>query len=208
MSALVLLGQRAVCLGVILVWLAARFARDRDPRPLITVAVATLLLNVTVGAMKILTGRLGPLQLGDRIGEPGAAEVFTVGMAFPSGHSANAVLMWALLVHLSRRHRRLGAVLAGLLAVTVGSATIYLGTHWVTDVWAGWAAGALVLLVLPAMAPVVDRIAAVADRRTPEAWRLVRTGDRPHRRTGHRVPTPITTTVGPGRPAVECTPTR
>ncbi len=158
-SVLVLLGQRAICLAVLAVWLGLRYLRDRDPRPLLLAAVSTLLLNVVVGSAKMAGNRLGPLQLGDGATAPGAAEVFTVGMAFPSGHSANAVLMWGVLVYLGRRHRWAGAAATAVLAAVVGLATLYLGTHWATDVWTGWALGAVVLLVLPDLAPLVDRLA-------------------------------------------------
>ncbi|MGY1886917.1 phosphatase PAP2 family protein [Blastococcus sp. SYSU DS0753] len=153
----VLLGQRMVCLVVLGGWLAVRFLRDRDPRPLLVVAAATLLLNATVGAAKIAFGRLGPLQLEEAALRPGAAEVFTDGMVFPSGHAANAVVMWGLVAYLVTRHRRLAAVVAAVLAVTVGATTVYLGTHWVSDVLAGWAAGALVLLTLPTLWRLADR---------------------------------------------------
>ncbi|WP_347057787.1 phosphatase PAP2 family protein [Blastococcus sp. HT6-30] len=166
----VLLGQRLVCLVVIGGWLAVRFIRDRDQRPLLVVAATTLLLNVTVGGAKMAFGRLGPLQLGEDAVLPGAAEVFTDGMVFPSGHAANAVAMWGLVAYLSRRHRRGAALVTALLAVSVGSTTVYLGTHWVSDVLAGWVAGALVLLALPALSSLADRV---------------------HRRTWHPVPTDV-----------------
>ena len=157
MSHWVLLGQRLVCLVLIGGWLAVRFLQDRDPRPLLVATVAVLLLNATVGAAKMAFGRLGPLQLGDDALRPGAAEVFADGMVFPSGHAANAVAMWGLAAYLVTRHRRLAAVVVVLLAVSVGSTTVYLGTHWVSDVLAGWVAGALVVLALPTVGSLADR---------------------------------------------------
>ncbi|MCU1618783.1 MAG: putative Phosphoesterase, partial [Modestobacter sp.] len=65
------------------------------------------------------------------------------------------------------RHRRIWAGIAAFLAVTIGLATIYLGTHWVSDVLAGWVAGALVLLAMPALTPVVDRLERTAVRVVP-----------------------------------------
>ena len=153
----VLLGQRMVCLVLLGGWLAVRFLRDRDPRPLLVVAAATLLLNATVGAAKIAFGRLGPLQLREAALQPGAAQVFTDGMVFPSGHAANAVVMWGLVAYLVGRHRRAAAVVAAVLAATVGATTVYLGTHWVSDVLAGWVAGALILLALPTLSRLADR---------------------------------------------------
>jgi membrane-associated phospholipid phosphatase len=157
----VMLGQRAICLALAALWLGLRARRERDLRPLGVLLVATLLTNVGVGAMKTLVGRLGPLQLGAGAGLPGATEVFTPGgTIFPSGHTANAVVTWGVLVLVARGHRRLGAVLAGVVAVSVGLTTVYLGTHWLSDVVAGWCAGGLVLLALPTVVPWAERASA------------------------------------------------
>ena len=156
----VMLGQRAICLAIAAAWLGLRAWRERDLRPLGVLLVATLLTNIGVGTMKTLVGRLGPLQLGADAALPGAADVFAPGgTIFPSGHTANAVVTWGVLVLVARGHRRVGAVLASVVAVTVGLTTVYLGTHWISDVVAGWCAGGLVLLALPAVVPWVERAA-------------------------------------------------
>ncbi|WP_336033002.1 phosphatase PAP2 family protein [Geodermatophilus sp. FMUSA9-8] len=156
-DAWVLLGQRAICLAIAVAALLPRTLRDRDLRPLLVLGLATLLVNVTVGSVKHLLGRLGPLQLGHGALAPGGSEVFTDGTIFPSGHTANAVVTWGVLAFLARRGRRWAAGLAVLLAVTVGLTTVYLGTHWVSDVLAGWVAGGLVLLVVHLCRPALDR---------------------------------------------------
>ena len=51
------------------------------------------------------------------------------------------------------------------LSVTVGLCTIYLDTHWLTDVLGGWVAGGLVLLALPTIMPYVERLYDAAARR-------------------------------------------
>jgi membrane-associated phospholipid phosphatase len=158
LSVWVLLGQRAVCLALAGSWLILRALRARDARPLLALGLATLLLNGSVGLVKTATGRLGPLQLGSEAVHAGASTIFADGTIFPSGHTANAVVTWGLLAWVARRHRRLWGVVAGLLAVSVGLTTIYLGTHWVSDVLAGWAAGGLVLLAVLALTPLVDRL--------------------------------------------------
>ena len=168
----VLLGQRVVCLALAATWLGIRAVRTRDLRPLITLSAATLLLNASVGLVKTVIGRLGPLQLEAAAVHTGASTIFAGGTIFPSGHAANAVVTWGVLAWLARRHRRVWGLVAGLLAVSVGLTTIYLGTHWVSDVLAGWAAGGLVLLAVPALTPLVDRLA-----RTPgAALRWARSG--------------------------------
>jgi undecaprenyl-diphosphatase len=178
----VVLGQRAVCLAVAAIWLGLRWWRTRDARPLGVLLVATLLTNVAVGGMKETVGRLGPLQLGVNAVLPGASDIFTVhGTIFPSGHTANAVVTWGVLVLVAERYRRIGAALAAVVAVTVGLTTVYLGTHWLTDVVAGWCAGGLVLLVLPTVMPVAS---AAAQR----VRQLV-----PRRRSDRRAPASLTT---------------
>ena len=171
-SAWVLLGQRAECLVIAGVWLAVRAVRSRDLRPLVTLGVVTLLLDATVGFVKMAIGRLGPLELHASAFDIGASRVFTDGTIFPSGHTANAAVTYGLLAILARRHRRVGAAAAAFVACTVGLSTIYLGTHWVSDVLAGWLAGGLVLLAVPSLTPVIDRlerILLVSGRRTRDA---------------------------------------
>ncbi|GHH77558.1 hypothetical protein GCM10018781_51290 [Kitasatospora indigofera] len=167
LSAWVVAGQRgpsAIAAGGWLVW---RACRTHNARPLLVMGTALLLLNVTVGTVKIVTGRLGPHYAH----YVGSAELFSGGTIFPSGHTANAVVTWGVLAYLAARWRRTGAVLAGATACSIGLTTVYLGTHWVSDVLAGWAAGLLVLLVLPLAEPLLataaDRLAAHRRSRRP-----------------------------------------
>lgn len=147
----VVAGQRGPSAIAAFVWLGWRAHRLGRLRPLLVMAVALLLLNVTVGAVKIVTGRLGP-HYAQYVGSP---ELFSGGTIFPSGHTANAVVTWGVLAYLAVRWRRTGAVIAAATACSIGLTTLYLGTHWVTDVLAGWAAGLLVLLSLPLLEPMV-----------------------------------------------------
>ncbi|GAA4993225.1 phosphatase PAP2 family protein [Kitasatospora paranensis] len=147
-------GQRGPSAIIACLWLGWRSYRDRTVRPLLVMGTALLLLNVTVGGIKILTGRLGP-HYAHVIDSP---ELFAGGTIFPSGHTANAVVTWGVLAYLAVRWRRTGTLLAGLTAVSIGLTTVYLGTHWVSDVVAGWAAGLLVLLALPFAEPLVDAV--------------------------------------------------
>jgi membrane-associated phospholipid phosphatase len=77
------------------------------------------------------------------------------GWSFPSGHSANAVVMFAavaaLLGHIvrSRTGRALIWALAVLATALVGFSRIELGVHWMTDVAASliWTSGWAVIVV-------------------------------------------------------------
>ncbi|MFF2074328.1 phosphatase PAP2 family protein [Kitasatospora sp. NPDC058162] len=153
----VVAGQRGPSAIAAFAWLFWRAHRLGRLRPLLVMGVALLLLNITVGAVKIVTGRLGP-HYAQYVGSP---ELFSGGTIFPSGHTANAVVTWGVLAYLAVRWRRTGAVIAAATACSIGLTTVYLGTHWVSDVLAGWAAGLLVLLSLPLLEPLV----AVAEQR-------------------------------------------
>ncbi|MER7761491.1 phosphatase PAP2 family protein [Streptomyces sp. NPDC097619] len=155
---LVVLGQRGPTAVMVAAWLGWRSWRQHTLRPLITLGVALLLLNVTVGAVKLGLGRLGP-HYATTIG---SAELFAGGDIFPSGHTANAVVTWGILAYLAStvRTRRNLSVLSAVVALSVGATTVYLGTHWVSDVLLGWAAGLLILLALPWFEPLIARVEA------------------------------------------------
>ncbi|MFJ9012535.1 phosphatase PAP2 family protein [Streptomyces canus] len=155
LEVLVVAGQRGPTATAALAWLGWHSWRSRSPRPLLVFLVALVLLNVSVGAVKVATGRLGP----HHAHAIGSSELFRGGDIFPSGHTANSVVIWGTLAYLAQRHRKAAAALSALAAFVVGLITVYLGTHWFSDVLGGWAAGALVLLALPYCEPFVERLA-------------------------------------------------
>lgn len=77
---------------------------------------------------------------------PHGSIVYTA--SFPSGHSMMAATVYltmaALLARVHERRRIKAYLLLVALTATflVGISRIYLGVHWPTDVFAGWAAGA------------------------------------------------------------------
>jgi membrane-associated phospholipid phosphatase len=139
----VMLGQRGPATLVVLPWFVWRSWRDRTMRPLMLLGTSLLVLNLSVGVVKLSVGRLGPLRTHQ------VHAVFDGGNIFPSGHVSNAVVLYGVMAMLAVNHRRLAAVAAVVLSVTVGASTIYLDTHWLTDVVGGLMAGGLVLLTLP-----------------------------------------------------------
>lgn len=155
----VVLGQRAPTAVLVAAWLGWRSWRQRTPRPLLVLALSLLLLNASVGAVKIGLGRLGPHYAT----EVGSAELYAGGDIFPSGHTANAVVTWGILAYLAStpRARRMLSLLAAFAALGVGATTVYLGTHWLSDVLLGWAAGLLILLGLPWCEPTIARAEAL-----------------------------------------------
>lgn len=151
----VVLGQRGPTAVMVMAWLGWRSWRQHTLRPLLSLGAALLLLNTTVGAVKLGLGRLGP-HYATQIG---SAELFAGGDIFPSGHTANAVVTWGILAYLATTPtaRRWLSVCSSALALGVGATTVYLGTHWLSDVLLGWAAGLLILLGLPWCEPLIGR---------------------------------------------------
>ncbi|MBM4790874.1 phosphatase PAP2 family protein [Streptomyces sioyaensis] len=149
----VVLGQRGPTAVAVAAWLGWRCWQQRNLHPLLVLGASLLLLNITVGAAKLGMGRLGPHYAT----VVGANEMSLGGDIFPSGHTANAVVTWGVLAYLATTslRRRTLSVIAALGALGVGMTTVYLGTHWVSDVLLGWAAGLLVLLAMPWLEPGV-----------------------------------------------------
>ncbi|MEW2069551.1 phosphatase PAP2 family protein [Streptomyces sp. NPDC007346] len=176
----VVLGQRGPTAVMVACWLGWRSWRQHTLRPLLVLGTALLLLNVTVGAVKLGLGRLGP-HYATQIG---SAEMFAGGDIFPSGHTANAVVTWGILAYLATtpRARRYLSAVSATVSLGVGLTTVYIGTHWLSDVVLGWAAGLLILLALPWFEPLIARTESwIFDLR--EQWRE-------RRRAGRPVPAP------------------
>lgn len=183
---LVVLGQRGPTAVMVAAWLGWRSWRQHTLRPLITLGVALLLLNVTVGAVKLGLGRLGPHYAT----EIGSAELFAGGDIFPSGHTANAVVTWGILAYLASTvvTRRVLSLVSAVVSLSVGATTVYLGTHWVSDVLLGWLAGLLVLLALPWFEPLIAMAEAYVFDLRARLRSLVEAGQVPEALTGLLVP--------------------
>jgi len=149
----VLFGQRGPATLALLPLFAWMAWRTRSKRPLVLLGTALVLLNVSVGVVKYAIGRVGPMRVGD-----GAVhDIFAGGNIYPSGHVSNAVVLYGLLAWVAPRLRKTATAAAVSLSITVGLSTIYLRTHWFSDVVGGWLAGALVLLSLPTVLPYTER---------------------------------------------------
>jgi membrane-associated phospholipid phosphatase len=122
----------------------------RTPLPLVRVLVALVLLTGTVYAAKYGTGRTAPRY-------PGSYFFHEDGASFPSGHVANAVLMWgvarwqAVEYGLPVRVQQVFWWLAVVGPLLTGLSMISLNFHWVTDAVVGAALGVLLLGVVHAL---------------------------------------------------------
>jgi membrane-associated phospholipid phosphatase len=138
------IGQRAVALPILAVAVYVVYRRTRSWRPVVIAAVSIFMLNLVVLVLKVSLGR----------GWPAAADpsFFSGGMAYPSGHAANIVLVYGLAAYLlshytpvSLRARVVMWGLVALLAVTMVATSMTLNWHWFADLLAGLLVGSIVL---------------------------------------------------------------
>ncbi len=148
------LGGRVTIL-VVLTGLVGYLAWSRRTvLPALRVLLALVLLTGVVYAMKYGTGRTAP-------GYPGSYFFHDDGASYPSGHVANAVLMWGVarwqVVEYGLPVRVQSAFwwLAVVGPVLTGLSMISLDFHWVTDAVVGAAVGVLLLGVVHALDAVV-----------------------------------------------------
>jgi membrane-associated phospholipid phosphatase len=191
---LAVVGQRAYSAPFLLVVAVFLAWRRRIFRPVTLALIGLLALNVFVGAMKYAIARPSP--------RTGVWLPFSGGTDFPSGHTSNAVLTWGLCAWLllafskpvpTLTRQRVAYGLVALASVVVGAASLYLRTHWISDIVAGWAVGFLILVGVTRLQNVpswrarldhVDGMVQRFDRRvsSPDDEEL-QTGSRASRRT-------------------------
>lgn len=161
-------GQRAVCVPLlgIVTWVACRHVRSW--RPAWVVAASVFLLNLVVLILKVGLGR----------GHAGSDPAFFVGgMAYPSGHTANIVLVYGLAAYLLVRYRdvsrRAGLLLwtgVCVLAVVMFITSLSLDWHWFADLVAGLLVGATMLQLTVAADSAVPDTALHEGPRVALAW--------------------------------------
>jgi membrane-associated phospholipid phosphatase len=165
------IGQRAVCLPVLAVTTLVCCRYRESWRPAWVVAASVFSLNLAVLVFKVLLGR----------GQPEAADpsFFVGGMAYPSGHTANIVLVYGLVAYLLGRYRSLrikalrlmwSAVVVLSLTMVVTSLT--LNWHWFADLIAGLLVGGMVLQLTVAVDVAAPQ--TLLDRGPLHALRLLR----------------------------------
>ena len=147
-------GGRVTILVVLAVLVGYLGWRYRTWLPLVRVVAALAVLTAGVYALKYGVGRTAP-------GFPGSFLFHDDGASFPSGHVANAVLMWGVARWLAVEYGLPAPVqqafwlLAVLGPVVTGLAMVSLDFHWVTDAVVGGAVGILLLGVVHGLDAVV-----------------------------------------------------
>lgn len=140
------LGGRAFLLIVLAGLIGYLAVQRRTLLPLARVLLAVALLTAVIYAFKYGAGRTAPSYPGSFFHRDGAS--------FPSGHVANAVLMWGVarwqVVEFAfpRPVQRLFWLLSVVAPVVTGMAMIALDFHWVTDAVVGAAVGVVLLGVV------------------------------------------------------------
>jgi membrane-associated phospholipid phosphatase len=145
------LGLRSVTALFLIITAVLIGRRFKSWRPLNLSILSLLLLNLTVGASKLLFGRTKP--------HSGFDLVFTdSGLSYPSGHAANAILTWGIIAYLIFRYSHKepfeGMRLTWFVSiVTTGVclASLYRNTHWFSDLLGGLFIGSALLVLIIAI---------------------------------------------------------
>ena len=107
---------------------------------------------------------------------PEAQVIEATGYSFPSGHAFASTVFYGMMVYLVWRltdkiwARALATVVGPLLILVVGLSRVYLNVHFLTDVLAGWLAGAAWLAASLLLVDVVEtRYRSWRERREEDA---------------------------------------
>ena len=145
------LGLRGVSAIMLLITAVLISRRFKSWRPINLSILSLVLLNLIVGASKLLFGRTKP--------STGFDLFFTdSGLSYPSGHAANAILTWGIAAYLifrySHKYPFEGMRLTWFVAIItrgVCLASLYVNTHWFSDLLGGLFIGSALLVAIIAV---------------------------------------------------------
>jgi len=181
------IGQRAVCLPILAVVVAVTAWRHRSWRPALLAAIAVFSVNLLVLIAKLAMSRGHPIS---------GRGFFTWGDMYPSGHTANTIVVYGLCFHLISHYGQVSArtkrILLGVvcaLCVVMTTTSLTLQWHWFSDLVGGFLVGGTVLaltvgidaalpfrshrlVVLPVSEPVAEPAASPASPRPLEPAEL------------------------------------
>jgi len=145
------LGLRGITSAILLITAILISRRFKSWRPINLSLLALFLLNLTVGASKLLFGRTKP--------STGFDLFFTdSGLSYPSGHAANAVLSWVMIAYLIFRYSHKEPFeglrltwFVSIISSLVCLASLYRNTHWFSDLLGGLFIGSALLVAVIAI---------------------------------------------------------
>ena len=145
------LGLRGITSAILLITAILISRRFKSWRPINLSLLALLLLNLAVGASKLLFGRTKP--------STGFDLFFTdSGLSYPSGHAANAVLSWGMIAYLIFRYSHKEPFeglrltwFVSIISSLVCLASLYRNTHWFSDLLGGLFIGSALLVAVIAI---------------------------------------------------------
>lgn len=145
------LGLRWVTASILLIMALLVSRRFNSWRPLNLSILSLIFLNIFVGAAKIGFGRCKAREDFDVC-------MFSGGMAYPSGHVANALVTWGLFAYIIFRYTyrepfeglRLYWLVA-MITIAVSIVSLLRNTHWLTDLIGGMFLGGSILILVVAI---------------------------------------------------------
>ena len=145
------LGLRGITSAILLITAILISRRFKSWRPVNLSLLALFLLNLAVGASKLLFGRTKP--------STGFDLFFTdSGLSYPSGHAANAVLSWGMIAYLIFRYSHNEPFeglrltwFVSIISSLVCLASLYRNTHWFSDLLGGLFIGSALLVAVIAI---------------------------------------------------------
>jgi membrane-associated phospholipid phosphatase len=145
------LGLRSITALFLIITAVLIGRRFKSWRPINLSILSLLLLNLTVGASKLLFGRTKP--------HSGFDLVFTdSGLSYPSGHAANAILTWGIIAYLIFRYSHKEPFegmrltwFVSIITTGVCLASLYRNTHWFSDLLGGLFIGSALLVLIIAI---------------------------------------------------------
>jgi membrane-associated phospholipid phosphatase len=137
------IGQRAVCLPILAAVVAITVWRHRSWRPALLAGIAVFSVNLLVLIAKVAMSRGRPVTVHG---------FFTGGDMYPSGHTANVLVVYGLCFHLishyghvSARTRRILFWGVFVLSAIMFTTSLTLRWHWFSDLIGGFLVGGAVL---------------------------------------------------------------